>query len=42
VYCPFERVCPAGRDAVFDRKQHAPGYALHQSLVAMPEVESNE
>jgi ATP-dependent helicase/nuclease subunit B len=35
VYCAFERVCPAGRDAVFERKLLTPGYALHQSLGAL-------
>jgi len=34
IYCPFERICPAGRDAVWERKQSTPGYTLYQSLVA--------
>jgi ATP-dependent helicase/nuclease subunit B len=34
VYCAFDRVCPAGRDAVWERKQFTPGYVLHASLTA--------
>jgi RecB family exonuclease len=33
-YCAFDRICPAGRDAVFERKQATPGYTLHASLAA--------
>jgi len=32
VYCDFDRICPAGRDAVWERKQAAPGYRLHAAL----------
>ena len=42
VYCAFERVCPAGRDAVFERKQRTPGYAQHQSLGVGVAEESDE
>ena len=41
VYCDFDRICPAGRDAVYERKQNAPGYALHTRLAAEP-AESDE
>ncbi len=42
VYCAFERVCPAGRDAVFERKQSTPGHAHHQSLGAAAAEEPDE
>jgi RecB family exonuclease len=32
VYCDYDRVCPAGRDAVWERKQHSPGYRAHSQL----------
>ena len=34
VYCDFDRICPAGRDAVWERKRNAPGYLLHTALAA--------
>jgi ATP-dependent helicase/DNAse subunit B len=33
VYCDFDRICPAGRDAVWERKQATSGYELHNRLV---------
>jgi ATP-dependent helicase/nuclease subunit B len=33
VYCGFDRMCPAGRDAVWERKQNTPGHARHKRLV---------
>lgn len=32
VYCDFDRICPAGRDAVWERKRGAPGYRIHAAL----------
>ena len=36
VYCEFDRVCPAGRDGVWERKRSAAGYQIHAALT--PEV----
>ena len=32
VYCDFDRICPAGRDAVWERKRTTPGYRMHAAL----------
>jgi ATP-dependent helicase/nuclease subunit B len=32
VYCDFDRICPAGRDAVWERKRATPGYRIHAAL----------
>ena len=32
VYCDFDRICPAGRDVVWDRKRATSGYQLHAAL----------
>ena len=32
VYCDFDRICPAGRDAVWERKRATPGYRMHAAL----------
>ena len=36
VYCDFDRICPAGRDAVWERKRAAPGYQHHAGLSVDP------
>jgi RecB family exonuclease len=36
VYCDFERICPAGGYAVWERKHDTPGYRLHSRLAAEP------
>ena len=42
VYCPYDRVCPTGRDAVWERKQESPGHVLHRGLVPLASVEPAE
>ena len=32
VYCDFDRICPAGREVVYERKRATPGYRLHAAL----------
>ena len=32
VYRPFDRICPAGRDAVWERRHGSHGYQLHAAL----------
>jgi ATP-dependent helicase/nuclease subunit B len=34
VYCDYDRVCPAGRDVVWERKRSEPGYQIHERLAA--------
>jgi ATP-dependent helicase/nuclease subunit B len=31
-YCPFDRICPQGRDELHDRKQDQPGALIHLQL----------
>jgi hypothetical protein len=40
VYCVYDRVCPAGRDAVWERKQDSPGHVHHRSLVPLAVAEA--
>jgi hypothetical protein len=39
MYCDYDRVCPAGRDAVWERKQDSPGHQHHRGLVPIAPVE---
>ena len=32
VFCDYNRVCPTGRDQIYERKKEQPGAALHQGL----------
>ena len=32
LYCPFDRVCPTGRDQMRERKRDRPGPLIHQEL----------
>jgi len=35
-YCPFDRVCPTGRDLLWERKREDPVAAIHGELTLEP------
>ncbi|HEY1294390.1 MAG TPA: PD-(D/E)XK nuclease family protein [Chloroflexota bacterium] len=39
LYCDYDRVCPAGRDAVWERKQDSPGHVHHRALAPLAPAE---
>jgi ATP-dependent helicase/DNAse subunit B len=42
MYCDYDRVCPAGRDSVWERKQDSPGHVHHRGLVPLTPAEQTD